>query len=96
MKKWFGVLNDYVLECDWKDLGLIKACVGAFGVMVGLSLPREKKKSMMIFSGIIFVASSALIAFRFLQQFCPLCHEEVQEEKDTDDEGFVMRIVEEA
>lgn len=96
MKKLLGLLNDYVLECDWKDMALIKTCVCAFGVMLGLSLPKEKKKPAMILSGILFVATSALLAVRLLEQFCPFC--DAQEEEDTpskEDEGFVMRIIEE-
>ena len=43
MKKLAAFLNDYVLECDWKDMALIKTCVCAFGVMLGLTVKKEGK-----------------------------------------------------
>ncbi|MBM6828327.1 permease of phosphate ABC transporter [Anaerotignum lactatifermentans] len=97
MKKLLALLNGYVLECEWKDLALMKTCICAFGVMLGLSLPREKKKPALAVSGVLFVASTALLAVRFLKEFCPCCAAETEEETadGEDEEGFIMRIVEE-
>lgn len=97
MKKLFNWLDDYVLECDWKDMALIKTCVCAFGIMLGLSLPKEKKKPAMVVSGLLFIATSAMLAVRFLEQFCPFCNCESEETQDhsEDEDGFIMRIVEE-
>lgn len=97
MKKLLGLLNDYVLECDWKDMALFKTCVCAFGVMLGLSLPKEKKKPAMIVSGLLFVVTSAMLAVRLLEEFCPFCNCASEETKDhsEDEDGFIMRIVEE-
>lgn len=45
MKKLAAFLNDYVLECDWKDMALIKTCVCAFGVMHGLTVKKRTEKT---------------------------------------------------
>lgn len=97
MKKFFGMINDYVLECDWKDLTLIKICVCSFGVMLGLRLPREKRKPATVISGIMFLISGMLLAVRLLGE-CPFCKEESEQKEEDhheDEDGFIMRIVEE-
>lgn len=91
MKKLAAFLNDYVLECDWKDMALIKTCVCAFGVMLGLTVKGNRKKSVMVISSLIFLITACLTAVRFVLEL----PEEVEDDGDEDEEGFVMRIVEE-
>lgn len=40
MKKIFQYANGYLQECDWKNIGLVKLCLCAVGVMIGLGIPR--------------------------------------------------------
>ena len=40
MKRLFELGNQYVRESDWKDLALVKFCLCAMGIMIGLSLQR--------------------------------------------------------
>lgn len=90
MKKLATFLNDYVLECDWKDMALIKTCVCAFGVMLGLTVKKERKKPIMIISSLIFLVT----AVRFVLELSEDDFEEDFEDDHKDDEeGFVMRIV---
>ena len=44
MKKLFTVADEYVRQSDWKDLALIKFCLAAIGVLIGMHIPREKRK----------------------------------------------------
>ena len=39
MKKLFGYADKYVKQSDWKDLAMIKFCLAAMGVLIGISLP---------------------------------------------------------
>lgn len=48
MKCLFSYANEYVKESDWKDLALVKFCLCATGVMIGLCIPKEKKESAFI------------------------------------------------
>lgn len=91
MKKLTAFLNDYVLECDWKDMALIKTCVCAFGVMLGLTVKKERKKPIMILSSLIFLLTACMTAVRFVLELCD--EDFVDDDAEDEDEGFVMRIV---
>lgn len=75
MKKLFACANQYVKESDWKDLALIKFCLCAIGVMIGLSIPREKRKYPFLVAGIVFVATYIPLMVKFGRiagkVFCP-------------------------
>lgn len=91
MKKLTAFLNDYVLECDWKDMALIKTCVCAFGVMLGLTIKGKRKKPVMVISSLVFLLTACLTAVRFVLK---LSDEDFADDHTEDeDEGFVMRIV---
>lgn len=53
MKALFSYADAYLKKCTWKDLALLKFCLCAMGVMIGLSVPKEKKKLPLL--GAIFV-----------------------------------------
>lgn len=57
MKKIFACADRYIKECDWKDLAMLKFCLCAIGVMLGLSIPKEKKKVPLIVAGIVFTVT---------------------------------------
>lgn len=57
MKKLFQCADAYLEKSDWKDLALVKFCLCAIGVMIGLSVPKEKKKYPFLAAGIVFVAT---------------------------------------
>ena len=47
-------------------MALIKTCVCAFGVMLGLTVKKERKKPIMILSSLIFLVTACLTAVRFV------------------------------
>ena len=53
MKSLFSYADAYIKKCTWKDLALVKFCLCAIGVMIGLSVPKGKRK--LPFLGAIFV-----------------------------------------
>lgn len=57
MKKLFTYADDYIRESDWQDLAMLKLCLGALGVLIGLSLPEEKKKTGALFAAGVFTAT---------------------------------------
>lgn len=57
MRKLFECANAYLEECDWKDLALLKFCMCAVGIMIGLCVPKEKKKYPFVIAGIVFAAT---------------------------------------
>lgn len=44
MKCLIELGNQYVKESDWKTVALLKFCLCAMGVMIGLKVPRDKKQ----------------------------------------------------
>ena len=57
MKCLFSYANEYVKESDWKDLALVKFCLCATGVMIGLCIPKEKKKVPLLIAGAVFTVT---------------------------------------
>lgn len=57
MKNIFELGNQYVKESDWKDLALIKLCLCAMGVILGVNVAPKHKKTVTIFASLVFVAT---------------------------------------
>lgn len=65
MKKLFEGVNQFIKECDWKDLALVKFCLCSIGIMIGLSIPREKKKCLFPIALVIFLAAYVPLMVKF-------------------------------
>ena len=70
MKCLFSCANQYVKESDWKDLALVKFCLCAIGVMIGLSIPEKKKKVPFLIAAAIFTATYIPLMTKFLRIVC--------------------------
>lgn len=93
MKKIKDFLDSYIVEFNWKDITIFKLCLTAFGMMLGISLPRGKKKSVMAICGAVFVITTIILFARLFGVECPFCRDEWEnEDEDEDEKGFVMRI----
>lgn len=57
MKRLFATADAYLKHADWKDLALIKFCLFAIGVMIGITVVPEKKKSTFVTALLVFVAT---------------------------------------
>lgn len=71
MNKLFDVANEYLERSDWHDMAMLKICVCAIGVLIGLKVPREKKA---------WVAAGAFAAFLctyvpLMSKFFVVCHD---------------------
>ena len=67
MKCLFSCANQYVKESDWKDLALVKLCLCAIGVMIGLAVPKKKKKMPLLIAAIVFIATYIPLMTKFLR-----------------------------
>ena len=54
MKKLLEVGNRYAKNSDWKDFALTKLCLCAMGILIGIKIPTNKKKTAAIISGGLF------------------------------------------
>lgn len=43
MNRLTDAADQYLKSCTWRDLALLKICVCALGVLIGLALPGRKK-----------------------------------------------------
>ena len=63
MKRLFSLGNQYIQESDWKDLALVKFCLCAMGVMIGVSLPaRHRRTAFAAAAGAFFATYIPLMA----------------------------------
>ena len=67
MKKMFKCANQYVKDSDWKDLALLKICLCSLGVMIGLSIPKEKRKYPLLVAGIVFAATCFPLMVKYIK-----------------------------
>lgn len=57
MKKLFDIADQYIKECTWKDLSLLKLCLCAIGVMIGTLISPKHKKATLTVAGDIFTVT---------------------------------------
>jgi len=57
MDKLFELGNRYAKNSDWKDFALVKLCLCAMGVLIGVSFPRKSKRVAQVVAGTIFGAT---------------------------------------
>ena len=67
MNKLFENANQYMKESDWRDLALLKFCLCAVGVMIGIAVPKEKRKVPLIMAALVFVATYIPLMTKFIK-----------------------------
>ena len=45
MNKLTDAANRYLKDCSWKDIAVLKFCLIALGVLLGIALPARNKKA---------------------------------------------------
>ena len=66
MKNLFEAANQYLKGCTWKDMALLKVCVCAMGVLIGLAVPGRKKRAAAWAAYLLFVAAYVPLMGKFL------------------------------
>ena len=66
MKKLFVAANQYLKGCTWKDMALLKICVCAMCVLIGLAVPGRKKRAASWVASLVFAASYVPLMGKFL------------------------------
>ena len=65
MKRLFSAADAYIAKMNWKDLALVKLCLCAAGVMLGLAAPKKLRKWAALGAVIAFVATYIPIMLKF-------------------------------
>ncbi len=67
MKCLFSYANDYIKKCDWKDIALIKLCLCSIGILIGVNISSDKKKTALIAAISTFILSYIPLMYKFLK-----------------------------
>lgn len=54
MKQLFDYADKYIKQSTWKDFALLKFCLFAMGILVGIQIPEKNKKHTGIIAAVIF------------------------------------------
>lgn len=54
MCRLFEYADRYIKESDWKDIALLKLCLCAIGVLMGMSIAPKYKKKVMAAAAVVF------------------------------------------
>lgn len=76
MKKLFSAADAYIAKMNWKDLALVKLCLCAAGVMLGLAAPKRVRKWAALGAVAVFVATYLPIMLKFLPHLVGKLREE--------------------
>lgn len=66
MKKLLDFSDRYLKSCSWREISLLKICVCASGVLLGISIPERRKKASALVAALVFVATYVPLMSRFL------------------------------
>ncbi len=67
MKKLFYYATAYAKQCSWKDFALIKFCLCAIGIIIGVLLPKTVMKPVLIIAVAVFVITYIPIMVKFIK-----------------------------
>ncbi len=69
MKKILNGVDNFIADSDWKTLGMMKACLGSLGIVIGILVPKNAKKFVAIIAGLMFIASYIPLMLKFVEAF---------------------------
>lgn len=67
MKRLLSYGDRYLRRCNWKDIGVIKACVFSVGVFAGTFIPKKKTECARMIAWIGFVSTAVPIMTKFFE-----------------------------
>jgi hypothetical protein len=76
VKRALDASDDYAKQSTWLDFALIKICLCALGVMIGVSIPRETRKPAFGVAAATYGVTFAAIMTKFL----PILKENMEKE----------------
>ncbi len=69
MKKLFAAADRYLESSDWKIIAVLKFCLIALGMMIGMLIRPEKKKPVFLAALGVFCITYAPLMLKFFRVF---------------------------
>ena len=66
MKRLFDAADRFLKASSWKDIAVLKCCLMALGVLMGLAIPARKKKPAAWAAALVFLATYVPLMGKFL------------------------------
>jgi len=66
MKRLFESANRYLRASDWKDMALLKFCLAAMGILLGIAVPERRKKPAAFVASGVFAVTYVLLMLKYL------------------------------
>lgn len=66
MKQFIAWAKTYVKEMKLSDVAVLKICLAAFGLMIGLHVPKAKKRPVMLCALAVFCAACVPLVGKFI------------------------------
>ena len=66
MKKLLSYADRYCHQSSWKDLALLKFCLCAVGVVIGLLIPAHRRKAVLFAALAVFAGTYVPLMYDFL------------------------------
>ena len=76
MKKLRSAADAYIAKMNWKDMALVKLCLCAVGILLGLAAPKKARKWVALGAGLVFVATYLPLMLKFLPHLIAWGNEE--------------------
>ena len=83
MKWLFDGADRFCAQCSWKDFALVKFCLCAIGVIIGVLLPVSVKTAAFWIALIVFVITYIVLMTKFFRVlFTKTCENNVSETEE--------------
>ena len=67
MKNLFQWVDEYIRESDWKTLAVLKFCLCAIGILIGIAVPSKAKKPVLIGAAAVFLGTYIPLMVKFFR-----------------------------
>ena len=76
MKMFFKIVNRYIANSTWKDLALIKFCLCAVGILIGMAIPDSARKIVAIVAVVVFTITYIILMKKFISSIMSMSDED--------------------
>lgn len=80
--KLFTYADRYLKQSSWKDMALLKFCLCAMGVLIGLAVPRSRRRQFAFGALVVFLTTYVPLMSKFAHVVVQARREEALEEAD--------------